>query len=282
MSWIKVRTNLSDDPSVWEIADALGMDAFAVIGRLHAMWAWFDSQATADDPWVTVSAAAMDKRLSCPGWCAAVQAAKWLIIDEASSSLGLPNFERHNGQSAKDRALAQSRMSKHRSRTTAQYVAEQVTPPLRSRYGPVTPPLRSRYAPVTVERNESVTEPEHAETQNAKSLHSNDLPGYAPVTVPLRSRYAPVTVPLRSSVTPPFQEERRESREEEREKTDAGAHSTLKNTLSNTSGPVLPTPDPELVAQMVSGAAQMRAAINRRNKSSPASDQIPLKEADHG
>jgi hypothetical protein len=45
---------------------------------------------------------------------------------------------------------------------------------------------------------------------------------------------------------------------------------------------VLPTPDPELVAQMVSGAAQMRAAINRRNKSSPASDQIPLKEADHG
>jgi hypothetical protein len=45
---------------------------------------------------------------------------------------------------------------------------------------------------------------------------------------------------------------------------------------------VLPTPDPELVAQMVSGAAQMRAAINRRNKASPASDQIPLKEADHG
>jgi hypothetical protein len=97
-----------------------------------------------------------------------------------------------------------------------------------------------------------------------------------------RSCHAPVTLPSRSTVTPPSQEERRERREEEREKTDADAPSTLKNTLSNTSGPVLPTPDPELVAQMVSGAEKMRAAINRRNKSSPASDQIPLKETDHG
>lgn len=273
MSWIKVRTNLSDDPSVWEIADCLNMDAFAVIGRLHAMWSWFDAQATADDPWVTVSVAAMDKRLGCPGWCVAMQSAGWLIIDESSSSLGLPNFERHNGQSAKDRALAQSRMSKHRSRTTAQYVAEQVTPPLRSRYAAVTPPLRSRYAPVTVplrsDRNESVTETEHAETQNAKSLHSNDLLGYAPVTVPLRSE-------RNASVTPPFQEERRESREEEREKTEVNTPLPLKNTLSNTSGPALLTPDPELVSQMLSGAEKMRAAINRRNKGSPASEQIPL------
>jgi hypothetical protein len=114
MSWIKVRTNLSDDPSVWEIADALNMDAFAVIGRLHSMWAWFDGQATADDPWVYVTSTAMDRRLACAGWCAAVAAAGWLLID--GNRLGIPNFDRHNGETAKERALASKRQKKKRSR----------------------------------------------------------------------------------------------------------------------------------------------------------------------
>ena len=278
MSWIKVRTNLSDDPSVWEIADALNMDIYAVIGRLHAMWAWFDSQATADDPWVYVTSAAMDRRLSCAGWCGAVEAAGWLLID--GTRLGIPNFDRHNGQSAKDRALTQARQFKHRDRAS-QYAKVSttghapVTLPSRSRNGGVTVMSRSSDAAVTVENA-----PDSIECH--KSLHSNTLSGHAPVTLMSRSCHAPVTVPSRSTVTPPSQEERRERREEEREKTDADAPSTLKNTLSNTSGPGVLAPDPERVAQMLSGAAQMRAAINKRNKSSPASDQIPLKEADHG
>lgn len=278
MSWIKVRTNLSDDPSVWEIADALNMDAFAVIGRLHSMWAWFDSQATSDDPWVYVTSAAMDRRLACAGWCAAVAAAGWLLID--GNRLGIPNFDRHNGQSAKERALTQARQFKHRDRAS-QYAKVQtsghapVTLPSRSRNGSVTLMSRSSDAAVTVENTVE-------DTQSHNSLHSNTLSCHAPVTLVSRSCHASVTVPSRSSVTPPSQEEREEREKRRGEETDAGAPSTLKNTLSNTSGPVLPTPDPELVAQMVSGAAQMRAAINRRNKASPASDQIPLKEADHG
>ena len=265
MSWIKVRTNLSDDPSVWEIADALNMDAFAVIGRLHSMWAWFDGQATADDPWVYVTSTAMDRRLACAGWCAAVAAAGWLLID--GNRLGIPNFDRHNGQSAKDRALTQARQFKHRDRAS-QYAKVQTTG-----HGPVTLPSRSRNAGVTLMSRSSdaavTVENTVDDTQSHKSLHSNTLSGHAPVTVvALRERD--------TIVTPPSQEEREEREKRRGEKTDADAPSTLKNTLSNTSGPALLTPDPELVSKMLSGAEKMRAAINRRNKGSPASEQIPL------
>lgn len=43
--WIKMRSDLSDDPAVFKIAGALNLDRFSVIGRLHAFWAWADKHA---------------------------------------------------------------------------------------------------------------------------------------------------------------------------------------------------------------------------------------------
>lgn len=206
MSWIKLRTNLADDPSVWLIADTLELDHYAVIGRLCAMWAWFDGQATAENPWVAVTTAALDKRLGCPGWCDACCAAGWLIIEEGR--VGIPNFERHNGQSAKDRALTQSRQFKHRDRSGR---FGSVSP---SGHAPVTVPSRSCHGPVTVvsrSRNGASVTPALPDTtdgttESRKSLQDNTLSGHAPVTLMSRSRNAPVTVDRDKSVTSPSQD----------------------------------------------------------------------------
>jgi hypothetical protein len=40
--WIKMRTDLSEDPIVLAIAARLGVDEFSVVGRLHRIWSWAD------------------------------------------------------------------------------------------------------------------------------------------------------------------------------------------------------------------------------------------------
>lgn len=211
MSWIKLRTNLADDPSVWLIADTLELDHYAVIGRLCAMWAWFDGQATAENPWVAVTTAALDKRLGCPGWCDACCAAGWLIIEEGR--VGIPNFERHNGQSAKDRVLMQSRQFRHRDRTgrfepsSSGGHGETVTP----RHHGVTVASRSRHAHVTVAsrscHGDTVTPLQPSGTtandENRKSLQAKELSGHGSSVTPLRTG---VTVDRDKSVTSPSQD----------------------------------------------------------------------------
>jgi hypothetical protein len=40
--WIKMRCDLADDPAVIEMTDALGLDKYAITGRLHKLWSWAD------------------------------------------------------------------------------------------------------------------------------------------------------------------------------------------------------------------------------------------------
>lgn len=177
MDWIKMRANLRDDPAVWTIAKALKMDAFGVIGRLHAMWAWFDAHATADDPFVAVSPEAMDDHLRCQGWCDAVSAAGWLILHD--DRLGVPNFARHMGASAKERAMSSVRVAKHRTNTTSGIYRETQQ---RSCNGHVT----VRPLQVADSCNGNVT----VGALHAKAIQDNTLSCNGPtVTSPLQKRY---------------------------------------------------------------------------------------------
>lgn len=177
MDWIKMRANLRDDPAVWTIAKTLKMDAFGVVGRLHAMWAWFDSHATADDPFVSVSPEAMDDHLRCQGWCDAVAAAGWLIIKD--DRLGVPNFARHMGASAKERAMSAVRVARHRVHSANGIYRESKAA---TGNGHVTlAPL-----PESQACNANVT----VGALHAKSNQDNALPCNAPtVTSPLQNRY---------------------------------------------------------------------------------------------
>ncbi len=112
MSWIKMRTDLAEDPATIMVAAKTGLDEFAVVGRLHRLWSWADSQ-TSDGRIANVNGEWIDRCLQAPGFAAALVDAKWLSI--TTRGVRFPNFERHNGQSGKARAANTRRQQVLRS-----------------------------------------------------------------------------------------------------------------------------------------------------------------------
>jgi hypothetical protein len=121
MPWIKMRTDLRDDPAVIGIADILGIEEDTVVGKLHRLWSWADSQ-TFDGKADNVKAAWIDRYLGREGFADALVTVGWLEISDAG--IAIPNFERHNGETAKKRALTAKRVAKHKSNTNADSVSE--------------------------------------------------------------------------------------------------------------------------------------------------------------
>lgn len=114
--WIKMRTNLDTDPAVFLIAATLGMDELAVVGRLWKLWSWAD-QHTKNGDNMRLTAALVDRLVSCPGFAAAMKSADWL--DGSDGALVLPHFERHNGETAKVRSTSAERVARHRAELAA-------------------------------------------------------------------------------------------------------------------------------------------------------------------
>lgn len=100
--WIKMRTNLSEDPAVVRLASGLQLDRFAIVGRLHRVWAWA-SEHSIDGQFIPVDGAFLDSLVTTPGFAAQMRMVGWLAGDDGA--LSFPNFSRHNGESAKARAL---------------------------------------------------------------------------------------------------------------------------------------------------------------------------------
>lgn len=113
--WIKVEMTTPDKPEVAGIAERLGIDPDAVTGKLIRLWVWADSQSV-DGNAISVTDAFLDRLTFCPGFAAAMRAVGWLLGD--SGRVTFPRFERHNGESAKKRALGGNRVQKHRSGVT--------------------------------------------------------------------------------------------------------------------------------------------------------------------
>lgn len=125
--WIKFETTTSDKPEVWAIADSLEIDPDAVVGKLLRVWAWFDEHtetgnASANDSLtlsalpkrhVSVTKALLDRRVGVSGFCEACIVAGWMTEDD--NGVSLPNFDRHNGQTAKTRALTAKRVATHKT-----------------------------------------------------------------------------------------------------------------------------------------------------------------------
>lgn len=97
-----MRVNLGDDPAVIAIADALRLPRDCVIGKLYRLWTWAD-QHLADGRAHAVGHRFVDEFVAKTGFARAMQASGWLEIDE--HGIAFPDFERHNGASAKARAL---------------------------------------------------------------------------------------------------------------------------------------------------------------------------------
>ena len=108
--WIKMRVDLSEDPAVIAIADALQMDVFAVVGRLHRAWSW--ASAHTKDGRANVTEKFIDKLLTHDGFAHAMSDVGWLEV--ADAHVLFVRFNRHNSKSAKRRATEAARKKRVR------------------------------------------------------------------------------------------------------------------------------------------------------------------------
>lgn len=118
--WIKLEHATPDKPEVFRIAMDLGIPPEHVTGCLVRIWVWADVQ-TLDGNGVCVTGVTLDRIACYEGFAQAMQKVGWLI--EKDGTYSFPNFDRHNGETAKTRALTAKRVAKHRN-------AKSVTPAL--------------------------------------------------------------------------------------------------------------------------------------------------------
>ena len=111
--WIKMRVNLASDPAVIGMSIALGLDEDTVVGKLHRIWSWAD-QHTEDGHAEGVTAEWVDSLVGVENFSSLLEKQGWMRIKK--SGITIPNFEVHNGKSAKTRALATKRKVTERSR----------------------------------------------------------------------------------------------------------------------------------------------------------------------
>jgi len=98
--WIKMRSNLWDDPRVARIVDATDSSEAAVVGALYWLWATAD-QHTEDGVLIGMSLRALDRKTGVQGFGAALVSVGWL--EDGAEGVRVVRFEEHNGRSAKRR-----------------------------------------------------------------------------------------------------------------------------------------------------------------------------------
>lgn len=110
-SWIKMRHDLIDAPEVRRLAKALGVTKDDVYGKLFRLWSWFDRHShNGVVPGEDLEA--IDDLIGVPGFAAALVSVGWL--GDAVGGIVIPHWERHNSETAKQRALDASRKALER------------------------------------------------------------------------------------------------------------------------------------------------------------------------
>jgi len=109
--WIKMRVDLDKDPAVISISADLNVTECTVVGMLHRLWAWADAQSR-NGHVAGVTKKWIDRYVCHDGVADALEKVGWLR--EENGGITFPNFDRHNGQSAKKRALETRRQREHR------------------------------------------------------------------------------------------------------------------------------------------------------------------------
>lgn len=99
--WIKMRSNLWDDPRVASICDACDCGEAAAIGALYWLWSAAD-QHSEDGMLPGMTGRQIDRKSGVPGFAQAVEAIGWLEL--SADGARIVRFDEHNGASAKRRA----------------------------------------------------------------------------------------------------------------------------------------------------------------------------------
>ena len=123
--WLKMEAATPDKPEVLAIAARMGWDdPDLAVGKLFRVWRWFDQHTTnGNAPGVTC--ALLDRIAGVSGFALAMQSVGWLRVDDAG--LTLPNFEKHCGKTAKERAQTARRVASHKEKHTGNATANALT-----------------------------------------------------------------------------------------------------------------------------------------------------------
>lgn len=109
--WIKMRSNLWDDPRVSRLCDLTDQPEAMVIGALYWLWSSADSH-TEDGLMPGLSLKGIDRKSGVPGFGNALLDVGW--IAEVDGGIAIVRFDEHNGKSAKRRSMEAKRKGEAR------------------------------------------------------------------------------------------------------------------------------------------------------------------------
>ena len=107
--WIKMRSNLWDDPRIARLADLTDSSEAAVVGGLYWLWATADQHST-DGTMPGLSINGVDRKTGVKGLGQALCSIGWLA--DHPEGVRICHFEEHNGSSAKKRCQTATRAAK--------------------------------------------------------------------------------------------------------------------------------------------------------------------------
>jgi hypothetical protein len=112
--WIKVEAPTPNKPEILRMARILGVSRDDAFGKAMRLWLWLDG-ITVDGLVDGVTSHDVDAILGTEGVADAFSQVGWLICDDSIPRITVPNFERHNGASAKARAGKARRQAQWRA-----------------------------------------------------------------------------------------------------------------------------------------------------------------------
>lgn len=113
--WIKLELTTPDKPEIHRMSETLSISVEQVLGGMVRVWIWADTQSI-DGNAISVTETSLDRIGCVAGLARAMKEVGWL--KGSNGKLSIPNFDRHNGKTAKSRALTAKRAVTHRQRNS--------------------------------------------------------------------------------------------------------------------------------------------------------------------
>lgn len=113
MSWIKIQTTLPTAPEVLKLATLLNVSRREALGIAVEWFAWLDAQCL--DEHTKINANDLDLVMDVQGLANALISVGWICADNETNELLVVDFDKHNSQSAKTRALTAKRVRKSKT-----------------------------------------------------------------------------------------------------------------------------------------------------------------------
>ena len=115
-SWLKMRHDLIDAPEIRRLSRACSVTRDDVYGKLFRLWSWFDRHSR-NGRVPEETGELVDEIVGLSGFAQALVSVGWLAEDQGG--IVIPNWDRHNSETAKQRALDASRKAAARDEQAA-------------------------------------------------------------------------------------------------------------------------------------------------------------------